>query len=295
MSEIDLILDITEDESNAFGAYKDKYASMKPPPRRPGASGLGWQFWVTVPCALSAIILAALRTANIFYKAALLSDLGDFFSLVEAFVAMLAIEGGLVAYAAIRSDRKAQDEDIRAIRQHDTRLFWAIILMVLVSVVAGLGQSATVVDNMGIAWANRIQYALFLVTGIGASLIAWIGGEVLGSQVALAGIENEKRMTDWREQMESYMTGLRSSWSRSQERKMVRGELAESSVSSFGRRTSRVLPNSQQVRDEIIAYIENVLNQEGRTPAQVEVVEATGRSKSYVNEVYREYFGEENV
>ena len=139
MSEIDLILGVTDDEAQAFEAFRDKYMQMRPPPIRPGVSGLGWQFWITIPCALAAIVLAALRTANIFYSAASMSGLGDFFSALEAVFAMLAIEGGLVAYAAIRSDRKAKDEDVEAIRQHDTRLGWAIVLMVAVSIIAGLG------------------------------------------------------------------------------------------------------------------------------------------------------------
>jgi len=124
MSEIENILDVTQEESTAFEAFKEKYMKMNPIPVRPTMKGLGWQFWITVPCALSAIVLAALRTANIFYKAAKLSELGEFFSIIEAFVAMIAIEGGLVAYAAILSDRKSQEKDKKAIHRHNTRLIW---------------------------------------------------------------------------------------------------------------------------------------------------------------------------
>jgi hypothetical protein len=166
-----------------FTEYLPIHEEIYPRPAKK-ALGLGWEFWAAVTVAVAAIILAALRTAHSFFIAATLSTqvwgaesqlVVGFLSFTEAAAAMLAIEGGIV-YGAVK--RAQHNGKINA------RLFLAYIgLLVLISVVAGLGQSLGLVVGLPDSVLAAFSWVMAIVLGAGASVVAWMSGEMLGVEM----------------------------------------------------------------------------------------------------------------
>lgn len=211
--------ELTQQETDAFELYRDKYELQHPVPAPPSARGLGWQFYLLVLTSLAAVVLAALRTAEQFYLAASLSG-SPIFSLAEAIAAMVAIEGGIVIYAAIRAEANK--------KVSNATLGIGIFLMVLISTFAGLGQSLRLIDNINAELMIYFQYALSIVIGVGASALAWIGGEVLGSQIARVGTYSENASEKYDQELDQYNSRLLSSWNNSIERRSIRNDFVQS-------------------------------------------------------------------
>lgn len=241
MSTIDTILQTKENEEIAFNAYRKVYIKQNPLPVKKTVNGIGWQFWISLPVTLAEIVVAALRTADIFYKAALLSGMGDLVAIIEAAAVMLAIEGGLVVYSAIRASNIAKGKNLDQLKSYDNRLFWGILFMVIVSILAGLGQSISLIENINQAILTWFQYILSIIIGVGASVIAWIGGEVLGIQIAKVGITREEADKQYNQAMENYADTMRNSWNGSIERRAIRAQISIPESENF---SENFLPQS---------------------------------------------------
>ncbi len=166
-----------------FSEFIPIHADTYPRPERKSLA-LGWEFWVAVTVATAAIVLAAMRTAHSFYTAAILSAqvygldsaaVTQVMGLVEAVAAMLAIEGGLV-YAAVK---RAQQEG----KVKPGLIAMNIALLVAISVVAGLGQSLGLVMGLPVEWLEGFSWLMALILGAGASIVAWLSGEMLGVEL----------------------------------------------------------------------------------------------------------------
>lgn len=286
--------DATLSEVEAFALYREKYAQMHPPPQMSALGGYGWQFALLLVTSAAAVILAALRTANQFYRAASLS--GDaFLAYAEAVAVLFAVEGGIVVYSAIRSAAKKNVSM--------SRLGLGIGIMVIISTFAGLGQSLHLIENIDSTFQLYFEYGLSFVIGVGASVIAWIGGDVLGSQIALVGVKREQKGKDYGEEKGAWEARLLASWANSPERKIARGdlnaELERSLARSRGneRGTGNARENlrnygSEEVKGKIKEYLAGVFNREGRIPGPTEIADAVGTAKSYASRVRDEWVGE---
>ncbi len=275
---------LSQQEEEAFALYRRRFVQQHPPPSEKEAGGLGWKFVALLITSLGAVALATLRTMDIFYNAALLSG-NMYIAVGEAVAVIVAIEGGIVVWSAVRASSKG---DVGL-----GKLGFGIILAVLISTFAGLGQSLHLIDNINPVVLEYFQYALTITIGIGASLIAWIGGEVLGGQLAQAAERKENAHLSYRERAGSYNEKLLASWNRSPERKMVRGELTSGSVVPNDRTNNRTafLKNagSTEQRDRILDYIEQVEKSDGYLPGPSEVAQKVGTAKSYAHQVIGEY------
>jgi hypothetical protein len=281
--------ELTQREIQAFEAFKEKHVQLHPLPEPPSVRGLGWQFYALVMTSLAAVVLAALRTAFQFYRAAQLGG-NDTLALVEAAAVIFAIEGGIVIYSAIRSVSN---------KRISTRMLgWGIFFMVAISTVAGLGQSLNLVENLDPQFKIIFDYVLSFVIGIGASALAWIGGEVLGGQIALAASRSEKDHERYQQELENYNDSMLRSWNSSPERKIARGELTDHVRSVFGDRTNSAeqraksnLKNagSNEQRNRILAYIEEVFSQDEIVPGPTEIAANLGVSKGYAHQVLQEW------
>lgn len=189
-----------------------EYSELYPAPKL-HLVGLDWKFYASVIVAVAALILAALRTASMFYAAALLSakvfgiDAAwavNTVSFLDALVAMVAIEGGLVVYSAIRAVQRG--------RVDGGLLSLQIALLVVVSVVAGLGQSLGLIQGLPEEWLVWFTYVLAIVLGVGASIVAWLSGEVLGVQILR--FEEVKTAADEKlvKSQSSWISKARSLW-----------------------------------------------------------------------------------
>lgn len=274
-------------EEQAFERFRHKYLIQYPTPSKPKAEALGWQFILLVITSLASVVLASLRTAEQFYLAAYLGG-NSGLAMAEAISVMLAIEGGIVIYSAVRAVSK-KTFSMRT-------LGFGIAIMVTISTFAGLGQSIRTIQTIDPAFIKWFQYALSFVIGVGASLIAWIGGDVLGGQIAKVGLLSEANDAKYQASLEEYNQRLLASWRSSTERKIIRGELVRSvDVRSANHRTRPHLPNEGQneQRMKIFEYIAQTFNAEGRIPGPSEIAQGTGVSKSYAHET-RKAWVEEN-
>lgn len=209
---------LSTQEQEAFTLYREKYSLQHPPPERGATAALGWQFYLLLLTSLASVVLASLRTADMFYRAAYLGGNRPL-ALAEAVAVLLAIEGGIVVYSAIRAQAKGN--------YGLTKLLFGIVVMVLISTFAGLGQSLNLIENISPQIKLYFEYALTLVIGVGASVVAWIGGEVLGGQIALVGSKQEKMDETFASDLRGWEESLLRSWNASPERKIVRKDIVQ--------------------------------------------------------------------
>jgi hypothetical protein len=278
---------ISHQEEEAFELYKQRFIQQHPMPFLRRATGLDWKFYAILVTSIGALALATLRTMDIFYEAALLSG-NPYLAIAEAVAVVLAIEGGILVWSAVRASSRG---DVGM-----GKLGFGIALAVLISMFAGLGQSLHLIENINTELLRYFQYSLTLIIGVGASLVAWIGGEVLGGQIAQAGQRQEDAGLSYREQKQVYYDRLLASWQRSAERKMVRGDLtAEASVRSVpndrtnDHRTNLKNYGSSEQRERILQYIDQTVLDDGYIPGPSEVAQNVGTAKSYAHQVIGEW------
>lgn len=208
---------LTEEEIRGFEIYRRKYVSLYPPPLKPNPAKQGWEFRAYLIVSVAAVLLASMRTAEQFYRAATFSA-NPVLGYIEAFLAVFTVETGIVVYAAVIAARR------KKVAQW---VMWVgIVLLAAISIVAGLGQSlylSTDIDPSILKWT---EYMLSLLIGPGASIAALIGGHILGQQIATAAQAYEQMEAEYELELEQYNERLIRTWLRSVERKVVLGMVA---------------------------------------------------------------------
>lgn len=212
----------SELEEQAFLAFKKKYELMKPPPKRPAAlssKNIGLMFWLYMINALAALLLAAMRTTETLYSVAYASSSNPIFASIEAGLAVFAVEGGLVVLAASRA--------IQQIRKHGAQISGtarvvAILVMILISIFAGLTQSISSVTGISEELVMYLEYGLMIVLGVGVTIIAYIAGEIVGMQVIEVGTKHEAQLAEFRQEADDYQNSLLASWRSSPEKKSLK-------------------------------------------------------------------------
>ncbi len=205
---------LTEEEIRGFEIYRRKHIALYPPPQKPNPAKQGWEFRAYLIVSIAAVLLASMRTAEQFYRAATFSA-NPVLGYIEAFLAVFTVETGIVVYAAVIAARR------KKIAQW---VMWVgIVLLASISIVAGLGQSlylTTDIDPNILKWT---EYMLSLLIGPGASIAALIGGHILGQQIATAAQAYEQMQAEYELEMEQYNERVIRAWLRSVERKIVLG------------------------------------------------------------------------
>jgi len=207
-----------ENLNDAFHAWSSLYIQTHPPSERRASVNLGWKFWIIAVVCLAQILLAALRTAEVFYDAALISSGNSVLAISEAFLAILAVEVGMVVYAAIDAVRKNKTDEIGG-------AMLSIIIMLGISMAAGLLQSISIVVNIDPTLLKWLQYGVSISTGVGASFIAFIGGKYLGTQIVMRDAEQFEIDDEYKTVMEEYNASMLRSWQSSKEYKIARSGL----------------------------------------------------------------------
>ncbi|HLO27896.1 MAG TPA: hypothetical protein VK249_02100, partial [Anaerolineales bacterium] len=215
-------------EAQAYQAFCSKFDQQFPMPKAPNMrlmEAIGWQFIVIMIQSAFAIILAALRTADMFYEAASSSNIlvrwGD------AIAAVVAVEFGIVVFATIKSEvqnRKTEVEDLKSALKVNVKLLQVGIgVGVFVSVIAGLGVSF---KGFGVD-VTGFKTVLAVVMGAGASIIAWVSGDILGAMLARFGNARALADLEYRRDLEERETKKHSMWEVAPERSIARSELNE--------------------------------------------------------------------
>jgi hypothetical protein len=211
--------ELSEEERIAFESFRRKYIVMHPIPKTFSYT-LTWReggllFRGKVVTTVAAVLLAGFRTAEQFYLAA--SQSAPWLGWAEAFLAILSIEGLILFLAADKAKKRGTIHE-----------FWSsvgILFALAISVLAGLGQSMRLVINLDQATAG--MFTLVLAIGLGfASIVAYIGGEILGQELARIDGLNQKSTNEQAGADRIYSDRLNKAWDRSLERKMLYGKLS---------------------------------------------------------------------
>lgn len=257
-----------------FKEYLPHHEEIYPrPPKR--SLALGWEFWVAVAVAIAAIVLASLRTAHSFYTAAVLSaqiyGLGnDLFtgalSLTEAAAAMLAIEGGIV-YGAVK---RAQHHG----KVHPKLFVVYIGLLILISVIAGLGQSLGLILGLSGEVLAAFSWIMAIVLGVGASIVAWLSGEMLGVEMLKYGEANKAAEKSFTSASTRWLNDARKHWNQE-----GRGQPAPEVEAQT---ESKPMEPREQHKRAVKAFVSKFAMQERRFPSPGYIGSAVGLSGPYV-------------
>lgn len=240
---------IAEEEIRGYRIYREKYRALNPPPVKPSPVKQGWEFTAYIIVSVASVLLASMRTAEMFYRAAFFSA-NAVLGFVEAFLAVFTVESGIVVYAAVLGSRS------KKIAQWV--LILGIVLLSAISIIAGFGQSMNLISDLDPLIKSYTENALSLLIGPGASIAALIGGHILGQQIAMAAQQYEQLMKDYEKELEEYNTKIKKGWDRSEERKSSRIS-ANATVAALSRGDGR---SGLSIGNDLTRW----LLQNGKTP-----------------------------
>lgn len=287
--------------------YENEYKTLYPPPIL-HIVGLDWKFYGSVIVSVFTVILASLRTAQMFYFAAETSSrlwgLGTtgtgLLSGFDALSAMIAVEGGISLGSAIKTSRSGTvDESI---------YFWQVGLLLLISIIAGFGQSLGLVTGIDRTFLLWFSYLLVFVLGIGASVAAWFAGEILGVQLQKFSIQRFEAEQKYSEEMKFYSQNARKFWKlRTEEEKETEREQKRIDRTTGIPVPQRNFPRTQNRTSTgkvpiIFSEIEKFWAEQNRVPSFSELAEILRReypeqnfsSSGYISTIRKQWI-EENT
>lgn len=231
--------ELSKAQGAKFHAYYDlEYCALYPAPVLK-VTGLDWKFYGLSITAGATVIVAALRTAQMFYFAEEMSS--KFWTKTEngspllgwlgAFFSMLAFEGGLAFISAVKT---AEKESI------DERVYtWQIGLLLTISVFAGFGQSLGLIQGIDPEFVKYFSYFLVFIVGVGASFAAWFSGEILGVQLQKFSELKKQAEVEFSEQKSRHISQARKKflekWEEEKREKKLLSEPAEEKLEKYVR------------------------------------------------------------
>jgi hypothetical protein len=291
-------------EAEAYELFSQRFDREFPKPPAPTVTmmqTIGWQFISIIIQSVFAIVLAALRTGSMFFEAAAGTNWGV--QIAEAITAVGAIELGIVIFATIKSEienSKTELTDLKSALKIDLRLLWTgIIACVGISVAAGLGVSF---KGFGLElwW---MKWIVAIAMGVGASLVAWVSGDILGAMLARWGNASALANLQYRHDLEEREDKKRQMWEAAPERQIARSELVElkeyiqanrykapkqARVTAVPQPIPQPAPRprtstrNNEVRIKVYDYLDRTWAMEQRIAGPTELVEQLGVSKGYV-------------
>ena len=313
------------EERVAFAAYKETFLLQNPLPPKPATldlRGLGFAFWLYFTQAITSIALAAMRTSDAFYFVGYATVGNGYYASAEAILSVLAVEVGMVVFAAILAQKryKKQETELRSQAEADGKKFraskevdlnaaviWAgLILMALISMSAGLHQSVKIIDGVSEAFVQNLSYFLGITIGVGITIIAVIAGDILGQQLAIITAGYADRLAEWEDKIDEWNDAVKAAWARSDQRKIILAEIRAAAKQSGGARSAfgYAEPNERTPNDmprkpakwteRIYAYLDDALAR-GHLPQVKEISENLEVAKSTASEIRTRYLMEHGI
>jgi hypothetical protein len=180
---------LATNEVERLRAYKRIYVETHPLPTKKKLNFLqmlGIEALATLLSGIGGVVLAAVRTATIFYltEQSLLvtynADLGTTFSFIASILPLFAM---ISALFAVEGFLFAKGLSVGRSKKDVKGAPWGMFFAIGISVVAGIVASLPLVKNLSVTSTVNIifQWALVVMTGIGATILAYYGAENLGS------------------------------------------------------------------------------------------------------------------
>jgi len=168
---------------------------------------LGIEAFVAALSSIGALVLAAIRTGTIFLQAerTLLLAFGttgillNALPLISMIAALFAVEGYLFSQGL----KKGRSKTAKG-------TFWGMIFAMGISIVAGIASSSGLIVGFAGIPKTVLDVGLAVMTGIGATVLAYYGGENLGiifvrwdHMQTDADVEFQDAMAAWRTKMQT--------------------------------------------------------------------------------------------
>lgn len=273
--------EVTDTKIAAYEAFAERYAVENPVPERPNqfATNLSLLDKLKLVTTMASVLLAATRTAEQFYIAASMGS-GSLLGYVEAALAVAAIEGGLVVFSADRarkkklSNAKKQDFVEEEPRFFDSTMV-AILMMLVISIVAGVGQGVRIIPNAQVL-TTSVAYIIAFSLGALASIIALLGGHVVGEALADMSIDYERSIQEYEQDVDEYRSGMDRVWKRSPEYRAVKDLAAGLGVQSGVQFSVQSGVNGRQKLDTALDTLDTIYNQTGEIPSVRQLAEISG-------------------
>ncbi len=207
---------MTMEMAQAFERFREYYARVVPPPQKPSLrEGMPLRTWFLILAALAGVLAVSLRTAHAFYRAAQASGLGQGLAVLEAFFAMLFVEGGLATLGYVRSWNQATKND-EADLGSGFRYWLVVGLFLSISAIAGVVQALGMTQDLAQGLAPVVEWMLVLTQGVGGSLAVFGMSEVAGADAAAVLIRNRQALERWKAEMRAWEMGLKKAWERTE-------------------------------------------------------------------------------
>lgn len=258
--------DMTQAEAKKFMAWFNNEYSVLYKDRLPVLGknvALDWKFWAILGTSVATILVAALRTAQMFFFVEKLSSAawgvaedagGQTFAVASAFFVLFAIEGGLAVIGAIQSSSKDEIEEWKYSLQ--------VGILLTISIFAGIGNGLGLIPGISEAARENFSIGLILVMGIGMSVASWISGEIVGLQIRRADLANLAVLKKFDDDTKAFAQSARKFWKDRTERE--RAEQAELQKQNKANRPEAVLTEKQQAIFETFELFRNRNIEEGK-------------------------------
>ncbi len=266
---------MSKSEIKAFKDFEQVYFIQHLPPVKQ-TPHLGWEFWTAMGTSCAAVVLAAFRTGQAFYLSAVAK--GDpIFSTLEAVSAVFAIEGSVVLFALQRARRRNKTDD----NSSELGLWVAFGI----SALAGLFQSVNLIPTPDVLVSGILNIALVISMGVGATVIAWLGGDILGVNLVRLEFIRKDMNEQFARSVHGYRANLLKAWANSDERTAVherkvnryREPVPTNSSNELVQRTTKREPGSHELfmnrsrelyppisQEEIFGMFDAVLSETGQ-------------------------------
>ncbi len=172
-------------EREAFLEFEETYNLIHPAPK--AALPRKFVFWFTgsILTAVSGVLLSAFRTGDAFWMAAV--SLNVVIRTFETIVAVIAVDG-VIVWLAIRRAYMSNKQDGNA-------TLYGLGMAIIISSLAGLFQSTNILANgQGEVFVGVLRWLLVIFMGLGATVIAWLAGDILGVQ--LVQLDEERKQVE---------------------------------------------------------------------------------------------------
>ena len=196
-----------EDENIAYDVFLQRYERHHQLPKEQEVK-LDWEFNTALLTSMAAILLASFRTGQAFYLAASVKG-NPYIGWAEAIVSIFAIEGSVVLFSLQRA-RNAKKTDAGS---NQIGLWTAFAI----SMLAGLYQSVGLLNQQGSGFVVFLNWLVVISMGVGATIIAWLAGDILGVQVVRREFALEKEIDRLKNATIAYNANLQKKWQATEE------------------------------------------------------------------------------
>jgi hypothetical protein len=213
------IQDYADQVNDAYAAHESMYEKRNPKPEPP--KKLTWKD-VTGEM-LIIIVLAIMVVASVIVSGS--RTVPEFGGGLIGMSAFIMLEGGIIAYAYIRTKRSFSVERRNQVFK---LLAFGLGFAFLISIAANVH---VILKANGIELGQAVDLGIAIAVAISAPTLALISGDLLGMEAVAATQMKKRRQEEYEKKMEEWRNGLNEEWKRAASRLGVQSRVSVSAPS----------------------------------------------------------------